>query len=144
MYMQKMMLRVLSRPALCSPTNSSPSGSSPMGFSRQEYWHGATSYSRGYLPTQGSNPCLLRLLHWQVDSLSLALPGKPAEYTSVYTYLVLPLLAHGRQLSVSSRLVRILWLLTILAIEMWRVSYLVWDNGKSMHCSSVPFPWWNN
>ena len=27
--------------------------------------------------TQGSNPCLLPLLHWQVDSLPLAPPGKP-------------------------------------------------------------------
>ena len=27
--------------------------------------------------TQGSNPCLLPLLHWQVGSLSLAPPGKP-------------------------------------------------------------------
>ena len=107
-----------------------------MGFSRQEYWSGAISYSRGYLLTQGLNSCLLHLLHWQVDSLSLALPGKPAEYTSVCKYLVLPLLTHGRQLSVSSRLVRILWLLIILATEMWCVSYLVWDNGKSI--SAIP------
>ena len=28
-------------------------------------------------PTQGSNSCLLRLLHWQVDSLTAAPPGKP-------------------------------------------------------------------
>ena len=28
-------------------------------------------------PTQGSNPCLLCLLHWQADSLPLAPPGKP-------------------------------------------------------------------
>ena len=28
-------------------------------------------------PTQGLNPNLLGLLHWQVDSLPLALPGKP-------------------------------------------------------------------
>jgi len=28
-------------------------------------------------PTQGSNPCLLSLLHWQVGSLPLAPPGKP-------------------------------------------------------------------
>ena len=27
--------------------------------------------------TQGSNPCLLHLLHWQADSLPLVLPGKP-------------------------------------------------------------------
>ena len=28
-------------------------------------------------PTQGSNPCLLRLLHWQAGSLPLVPPGKP-------------------------------------------------------------------
>ena len=29
--------------------------------------------------TQGLNPCLLHLLHWQVGSLPLAPPGKPIE-----------------------------------------------------------------
>ena len=28
-------------------------------------------------PTQGSNPCLLRVLHWPLGSLPLAPPGKP-------------------------------------------------------------------
>ena len=32
---------------------------------------------QGIFPTQGSNPCLLRLLHWQVGSLPLVPPGKP-------------------------------------------------------------------
>ena len=32
---------------------------------------------QGIFLTQGSNPCLLCLLHWQVGSLPLALPGKP-------------------------------------------------------------------
>ena len=40
-----------------------------MGFSRQEYWSGLPFPSSGMLPTQGSNPCLLR---WQVDSLLLS------------------------------------------------------------------------
>ena len=34
----------------------------------------ATPSSRGIFPTQGSNLCLLRLLHWQVGSLPLVLP----------------------------------------------------------------------
>ena len=33
--------------------------------------------------SQGSNPCLLHLLHWQVDSLPLAPPGKP--FPSMHT-----------------------------------------------------------
>ena len=34
---------------------------------------------QGIFPTQGSNPCLLHLLNWQVDSLPLGPPGKPPE-----------------------------------------------------------------
>ena len=32
---------------------------------------------QGTFPTQGSNLCLLHLLHWQVGSLPLVPPGKP-------------------------------------------------------------------
>ena len=32
---------------------------------------------QGIFPTPGSNPCLLYLLHWQVDSLLPLLPGSP-------------------------------------------------------------------
>ena len=32
---------------------------------------------QGIFPTQGSNPHLLRLLHWQADSLPTVPPGKP-------------------------------------------------------------------
>ena len=32
---------------------------------------------QGIFPTQGLNPCLLSLLHWQAGSLSLVPPGKP-------------------------------------------------------------------
>ena len=50
-----------------------------MGFSRQEYWSWvAMPSSRGpYQPKDRSY--LLRLLHWQADSLPLAPPGKPSE-----------------------------------------------------------------
>ena len=37
----------------------------------------AISYSRGSFLTQGRNPPLLCLLHWQEDSLPIALPGSP-------------------------------------------------------------------
>ena len=36
---------------------------------------------QGIFPTQGSNPGLLCLLHWQAGSLPLAPPGKPMEST---------------------------------------------------------------
>ena len=48
-----------------------------MGFSRQEYWMGCHSLLQGIFPTQGSNLCILCLLHWQVGSLPLVPPGKP-------------------------------------------------------------------
>ena len=48
-----------------------------MGFSRQEYWSvGCRVFFQGIFPTQGSNPHLLGLLHWQVGSLPPAPPGK--------------------------------------------------------------------
>ena len=58
-----------------------------MGFSRWEYWRGLPYLHPGDLPYPGikpmslmspaSNPSLLCLLHWQVGSLPLVLPGKP-------------------------------------------------------------------
>ena len=56
----------------------SPPGSSVHGILRARTLEQvATSYSRGSSLTQGSNPCLLHLLHWQANSLPLVLPGKP-------------------------------------------------------------------
>ena len=62
-----------------------------MGFSRLEYWSGLPfplpgdllipwDWYPGYpIPDiQGLNPCLLRLLHWQVDSLPLSHLGNPS------------------------------------------------------------------
>ena len=40
-------------------------------FSRQEYWSGLAFLLQGIFLTQGSNPCLLRLLRWQAGSLPL-------------------------------------------------------------------------
>ena len=48
-----------------------------MGFSRQEYWSGLLALLQAIFPTQGSNPCLFHLLHWQVGSLLLAPPYLP-------------------------------------------------------------------
>ena len=49
-------------------------GSSVLEFSRQEYWSGLPfSTDPGIFLTQGSNPHLLHLLNWQVDSLTLCL-----------------------------------------------------------------------
>ena len=48
-----------------------------VGFLRQEYWGWLSCFPPGIFPTKGSNLHLLRLLHWQEDSLPLAPPGKP-------------------------------------------------------------------
>ena len=48
-----------------------------IGFSRQEHWSGLPFSSPGDLSNQGSNPCLLHLLHWQAGSLPIAPSGKP-------------------------------------------------------------------
>ena len=59
-----------------------------MGFSRQEYWSGLPCLLQGVFLTQGSNLCLLCLLHWQAGSLSLASPGKANLYLYLYIYLI--------------------------------------------------------
>ena len=52
-----------------------------MGFARQEYWRvGCHAFLQGIFPTQGSNLCLLCLLHCQVGSLPLVPPEKPWGY----------------------------------------------------------------
>ena len=48
-----------------------------MGFCRQEYWSRLLCLPPGIFLTQGLNPHLLCLLHWEMGSLPLAPPGKP-------------------------------------------------------------------
>ena len=61
---------------VCDLMNCSPPGSSVHEISQASIleWI-AISSSRGIFPTQGSNLSLLRLLHWQVDSLPLMPSG---------------------------------------------------------------------
>ena len=51
-----------------------------MGFSRRESWSGLHALLHGIFLTQGSNPRVLCLLHWQAGSLPLAPLGKPMDY----------------------------------------------------------------
>ena len=62
-------------PTLGDPMDCHPSGSSVHGIPHQEYWSGLPCPPPGIFPTQGSNPHLLRLLHWQASSLPLAPPA---------------------------------------------------------------------
>ena len=65
-------------PPLCDPMDCSPPGSSVYGDSSgKNTGVGCHFLLQGILTTQGSNPHLLSLLHWQAGSLPLAPPGKP-------------------------------------------------------------------
>ena len=57
---------------LCSSMDCGLPGSPTHGLSGQGYWSGFHFLLQGIFPTQESNPCLLRLLHWWVDSLPLS------------------------------------------------------------------------
>ena len=48
-----------------------------MKFSKQEYWSGVPLREDSCFPTQGLDRHLLHLLHWQMDSVPIVLPGKP-------------------------------------------------------------------
>ena len=63
----------------CSPPGSSVQGGSP----GKDTGVGCHAILQGIFPIQGSNLCLLCLLHWQADSLPLAPPGKPRPSLSV-------------------------------------------------------------
>ena len=57
-----------------------------MGFSGQVYWSGLSRLLQGIFLTQGSNPSLLRLQHWQAGSLPLVPPGKPSSFFLQFLY----------------------------------------------------------
>ena len=63
---------------LCKPMDYSSPGSSVHGIIQAKVLKWVAIFSsRGLFPTQGANPWLLCLLHWQAGSLPLAPPGKP-------------------------------------------------------------------
>ena len=62
----------LSCPSLCDPLDCSPAGSTVHGiFQARALELGCRFLLQQIFSTQGSNPHLLRLLHWQADSLPL-------------------------------------------------------------------------
>ena len=65
---------------LCDSVACNPSGSYVPGIFQERILEKvAISYLlQGIFPTQGSNPSLLHLLHWQAHSLPVARPGKPS------------------------------------------------------------------
>ena len=65
-------------PTLCNPMDCSPPGSS-LHSPGKNTGVGGHGLLQGIFPTQGLNPDLFCLLHWQVGSLKLAPRGKPTE-----------------------------------------------------------------
>ena len=61
-------------PTLATPWTVARQVPLSMGFSRHT-GVGCHFLLQGIFPTQYSNPCLLHLLHWQMDSLALEPPG---------------------------------------------------------------------
>ena len=83
-------------------------------FSRQEYRSGLLFPTPGDLFTQGSNPCLLHLLHWQGDSLSLALHGKPSDSETMYNILRIVQVFLNRHIILHKRSTSRLYIVTCL------------------------------
>ena len=73
---------------LCYPMDCSPPGSSVHRDSPgKNIGMGCHALLQGIFPTQGSNLCLLCLLHWQAGSLPLVPPCKPPQ--KAYTLSIL-------------------------------------------------------
>ena len=64
---------------LCDPMKCSPPGSCPWDFPCKNTGVGCHFLLQRIIPTQGSNPRLLRLLHWQADSLPLGCLRSPVQ-----------------------------------------------------------------
>ena len=59
-------------PTLCDPMIETHQAPLSVEFSRKEYWSRLSFPTPGDLFHPGIEPCLLCLLHWQVDSLPLS------------------------------------------------------------------------
>ena len=70
-------------PTLCYPMDYGPPGFFVDRILQTRVLEWVACLLQGIFPTQGSNPCLLSFLHWQVGSLPQALPGKPMKRPEV-------------------------------------------------------------
>ena len=82
---------------LCDPMDYSPPGCSVHGILQARILEWVAALLHGIFWTQGSNPCLLCLLHWQVHSLPLVTHRKPlisvlCLFTLAYKFLIFQLL----------------------------------------------------
>ena len=71
-------------PAFCDPMDCSPPGSFVHGGSPgKNTGVGFHALFQEIFLTQGSNPCILCFLRWQMSSLSLGPPGKPPNQNTI-------------------------------------------------------------
>ena len=70
---------------LCDPMDCLPASSLHGGSPGKNTGVGFHAFLQGISPTQGLNPCLLHLLHWQPGSLPLV-PPTDAVYTHTMEY----------------------------------------------------------
>ena len=82
------------RPTVCDPMDCSLPGFSVHGIlqARMLEWVAMRS-SRGIILTQGLNPCLLCLRHWQAVTLPLAPPDKPLKNVGLSSKVILRMLS---------------------------------------------------
>ena len=84
-------LSLQSCPTLCDPMGCSPPGLSVQWDSPSKNTGvGCHALLQGIFPTQGSNPCILYLLHWKAASLALAPRGKPSSNSQHTLTVYLP------------------------------------------------------
>ena len=67
---------------VCDPMDCSPPGSSVHGIFQARILEWVVIPSSRIFPIQGSNPRLLHILHWQVDSLPLSHRGNNVSYAA--------------------------------------------------------------
>ena len=80
----------------CNPMDYSPQAPLSMNSPGKNTGVGCHALLQGILLTQGSNPYLLCLLHWQAGSLPLVPPGKPWKAGQLYAKNQTGLLSHSR------------------------------------------------
>ena len=134
-----------------------------MEFSRQEYWNGLPCLPPGIFPTQGSNPCLLRLLHcrwilycWATMEAHVCImciflsplyrwetEKAMAPHSSTLAWKIPWMEEPGRLQSMGQRRVRHNWAtsLSLFTFMHWR------GNGNPLQCSCLENPrdggaWW--
>ena len=72
---------------LCDPVDYSPPGSSIHGILQARILICGSHFPlQGFFPTQGSNPHLPCLLHWQMSSLPPGPPGSPSDFWYLHNF----------------------------------------------------------